>query len=239
MPMTQDKYLFRKKQFIKRFDKLLASVQPSIFSWLGDEQATRLMLEARQEYEAIIPRIPFIGNNNLSLLFFLPTTRYLAVYRAFQRQGGTVEDTGRLVFMMGIAEAKAIPSMIRQLMGYLWFSPMLTKRIRKREISSQQRAYPGDFVLNYVEGNGRDFDYGVDYIECANCKFLQTENAFELAPYVCATDKPTSELMGWGLARTMTIAEGSSKCDFRFKKGGNTRVAVPQSLQALVELEPV
>jgi hypothetical protein len=237
MPMTQESYLFRKEQFIKRFDKLLASVQPSIFSWLGDDQASRFMLEARQEYETIIPRIPFIGNNDLSLRFSLPTTRYLAVYRAFQRQGGTVEDAGQLVFMMGIAEAKAIPSMIRRLMCYFWFSPLLTRLIRKREIISQQRTYPGDFVLNYVEGAGRDFDYGVDYIECANCKFLQAENAFELAPYICATDKPTSELMGWGLTRTMTIAEGSPKCDFRFKKGGNTHVAVPQSLQALVELE--
>ena len=47
----------------------------------------------------------------------------------------------------------------------------------------------------------------------------------ELAPYICAMDKVTSELLGWGLTRTMTLAEGCEKCDFRFKKGGQTRVA--------------
>jgi hypothetical protein len=109
----------------------------------------------------------------------------------------------------------------------------MAELIKKREVRSQQRRYPGDFVLNYVEGDGREFDYGVDYIECANCKFLRAENAFELAPYACATDKPISELMGWGLTRTMTIAEGFSKCDFRFKKGGETCVVIPQLLQAL------
>ena len=53
----------------------------------------------------------------------------------------------------------------------------------------------------------------------------------ELAPYVCAVDKVASEMMGWGLSRTMTLAEGREKCDFRFKKGGKTDVAMTQSLR--------
>lgn len=232
--MTHDNYLSRKSQLMRTFDKLLTRVKPSVVSWLGEEQASRFMRESRQEYEALIPRIPFIGNNNLTLSFFFPTTRYLAVYRAFQKQGRTVEDAGRLVFMIGAEEARAIPSIPHRFIEYLWFSPLFRKLIKIRGIRSQQRRYPEDFVLNYVEGDGREFDYGVDYSECATCKFLRAENAFELAPYECATDKPISELMGWGLTRTMTLAEGFPKCDFRFKKGGKTRVIIPQSLQALV-----
>jgi len=101
---------------------------------------------------------------------------------------------------------------------------------KQRAIKSQQRRYPGNFVLTYVEGDGREFDYGIDYTECANCKFLRVENAFELAPYACATDKPISELLGWGLTRLRTIAEGFPTCSFRFKKGGATNVPIPQSL---------
>jgi hypothetical protein len=84
--------------------------------------------------------------------------------------------------------------------------------------------------LTYVEGDGQEFDFGVDYTECAVCKFLRVENAFELAPYACALDQPVGELLGWGLTRTMTIAEGYPKCTFRFKRGGKTNVAIPQSL---------
>ena len=230
--MTRDNYLSRKNRLMRTFDKLLARVQPSVVSWLGEEQASRFMRESRQEYEDLIPRIPFIGNNALTLSFFFPTTRYLAAYRALQRQGRTIEDAGHLVFMMGTEEARAIPHIARCFLGYLWFSPLFRKLIKIRAIRSQQRRYLGDSVINYVEGDGREFDYGVDYIECANCKYLRAENAFELAPYECATDKPISELMGWGLTRTMTIAEGFPKCDFRFKKGGRTRVAIPQSLQS-------
>lgn len=36
-------------------------------------------------------------------------------------------------------------------------------------------------------------------------------------PYLCLVDFIMSERMGLGLERTMTLAEGSPKCDFRFK----------------------
>jgi hypothetical protein len=85
--------------------------------------------------------------------------------------------------------------------------------------------------LAYVEGDGQDFDYGIDYIECASCKFLHEQDAAELGPYVCAVDKVASEMLGWGLRRTMTLAEGGVRCDFRFKKGGKTCVTIPQSLR--------
>ena len=231
--MAHNNYLTRKKQLMRTFDKLLARVEPAVIAWLGKEQANRFMQEARQEYEELIPRIPFIGNNPLLLSFFFPTSRYLAVYRALLRQGRTVEDAGRLVYLMGAEEARAIPYLARRLLEYLWFSRLFRQLLKRRATKSQRRRYPGDFVMNYVEGDGREFDYGVDYIECANCKFLQAENALELAPYECATDRPISELAGWGLTRTMTIAEGFPRCDFRFKKGGRTRVPIPPSLQAL------
>ena len=229
--MTQNNYVSRKKRLMRTFDKLLARVEPAVIAWLGEEQANRFRQDARQEYEDLIPRIPFIGNNTLVLSFFFPTTRYLAVYRALQRQGRTVEEAGRLVYLMGTEEARAIPYVARRFTEYLWFSRLFRQLLKRRAARSQRGRYPGDSIINYVEGDGREFDYGVDYIECANCKFLQAENALELAPYECATDRPISELMGWGLTRTMTIAEGFPKCDFHFKKGGKTRVPIPQSLE--------
>ena len=231
--MIHENYMFRKNRLLRAFDKSLTRVKLSLYSWLSEEQATRLIRESRQEYEALIPRIPFIGSKNPLLGFLLPTTRYLAVYRALQTQGLPIEDAGRLTFVIGTEDVRAIPFIARRFIGYLWFSPWFMERIKKREIESQQRRYPGDYVLTYVEGDGREFDYGVDYIECGSCKLLEAENAHELAPYVCAVDKTASELLGWGLTRTMTLAEGFHKCDFRFKKGGETRVVVPQSLQPL------
>ena len=107
--MSHENYLHRKNQLMKTFDKLLARVQPSVFAWLGEEPARQFMREARQEYEELIPRIPYIGESRLLLGLFLPSSRYLAVYRALQRQDRTLEDAGRVVFLMGAEEARAVP----------------------------------------------------------------------------------------------------------------------------------
>jgi hypothetical protein len=37
------------------------------------------------------------------------------------------------------------------------------------------------------------------------------------------------------LTRSMTIASGAEKCDFRFKRGGQVNVTVPPSMQKVVE----
>jgi membrane protease YdiL (CAAX protease family) len=235
-PMSHKNYVYRKNQLTRTFDKLLARVKSSVSSWLGEEKAKMFMQEARQEYGELIPRIPYIGDNSLLLIFYFPVTRYLAVYRALQNQGRTLEDAGRLIYLIATEETRAIPYVGRRVMEVLWFSRWLRNLAKKKAVKSQQRRYPGSFVMSYVEGDGREFDYGIDYTECANCKFLQAENAFELAPYVCVTDKPISELMGWGLTRPKTIADGFPICDFRFKKGGGTNVPIPQALQ--VHLEP-
>jgi hypothetical protein len=48
-------------------------------------------------------------------------------------------------------------------------------------------------------------------------------------------NKPLSELMGWGLTRPRTIADGAPICSFRFKKGGATYVPIPQPLLTPLE----
>ena len=229
--MIAENYLDRQNKLLNTLDTLLARLKPALDDWLGEGQATQLLRESHQEYQALIPRLPYIGQSML-LMFFWPPTRYLAVYRAMQRQGGTLEEAGRLVYMMGTEEVLALPPLVRRIWKYLWFSSYFTGRIKRKAPSSHERPYPGSYVIDYVEGDGLSFDYGVDYLECATCKLLQAEDAFELAPYICATDKPVSELMGWGLTRTMTLAGRDPKCDFRFKRGGETHVPVPPALQA-------
>ena len=228
--MTHGNYVSRKAPLLKAFDRSVGRVKRMLVSRFGEGQANALIRESHQEYEALIPQIPYIGDKNPLLIFLLPTSRYLAVYQVLQRQGWAVEDAGRLIYEMSEAEFEAIPGLVRRVIGYLWFSRWFLGRLKSRAIESRERKYPGGYVFSYVEGNDQGFDYGVDYTECASCKFLGVQDALELAPYVCAVDKAASEMMGWGLSRTMTLAEGREKCDFRFKKGGKTNVAMPQSL---------
>jgi hypothetical protein len=130
---------------------------------------------------------------------------------------------------------KAYPRFLRRLFGSMTFSRRYARRLRKRAAESHQRRYPADYVYTFVEGDGETFDHGVDYLECATCKFLEQQGAPELGPYLCAADLPYGEMLDWGLIRTQTLAGGAEKCDFRFKKGGPTRVALPASLRTIQE----
>jgi len=86
-------------------------------------------------------------------------------------------------------------------------------------VESQQRRYPQDFVFSYIQGDGKEFDFGIDYTECAIVNFFRAQGADEFTRYVCLYDFLNSQLTGTGLIRTKTLAEGADKCDFRFKIG--------------------
>jgi hypothetical protein len=230
MRLEDNYYLARKSTLLRRFDKATARVNHVLVSRYGEEHAGILTNEVRREYEAIIPHLPYIGPRNPLLFFIIPTGWHAGLYRVLQNQRRTVDEAGQVIYDLTEAYLKSMPEYVRRLIEYLWFSSLFLKRLEKRAVQSQKRKYPGDFVLQYIDGDGKTFDYGIDYIECANCKFLRALGADELAPYVCAADKLASELLGWGLTRTMTIAEGHEKCDFRFKRGGKTSVTIPSSL---------
>ncbi len=93
---------------------------------------------------------------------------------------------------------KVIPKFVRWMIGYICFPRWYLGHVKKSAIESQKRKYPSDFVMTYVDGNGRDFDFGFDYNECAICKFLSAQNSLELAPYICATDKFLRDMLGLG-----------------------------------------
>lgn len=224
--MKENNYISRKQQLLKTFDRSIARSKRVLITRYGNEEANLLISECRHEYEALIPQIPFIGYKSPFLIFLIPTSRYLAVYRVLQKKGLTIEAAAQLIYLMNEAEWEAIPIVFRRIISYLWFSPLFIWRVRNRAKESQGRDYAGGYVLTFIEGDGRTFDYGFDYTECAGCKFLNQQGVPELAHLMCSFDKTASDILGWGLTRTTTIADGFNKCDFRFKKGGNTNINI-------------
>jgi len=191
----------------------------------GEKITETIVNEARQEYSNIIPEIPYVGQSRILVQFMIGTAQSLAIYRVLKSHGKTVEETGKLYYLICEAILNSYPRIVHRLIGNLSFSRIYLRALKKRALESQKRLYPEGYVFSFVNGYGSEFDYGIDYAECGGCKFLHKQGASELAPYICTADIVYSELFGWGLTRTKTIAEGYEKCDFRFKKGGKTRVA--------------
>jgi hypothetical protein len=159
------------------------------------------------------------------------TIWFLALYRVLKRRGETIEEIGVFAYQASAAYLQAYPTFLRRVLGHATFSRRYRRRLQKRAAESRARRHPGDYVYRFVPGDGETFDYGVDYVECTGVKFLREQGAAELASYVCAADILYSKALGWGLKRTTTLAQGGERCDFRFRRGAETQVAVPEPLE--------
>jgi hypothetical protein len=231
--MDSEYYVSRKRKLLKEFDRTLERVHGPFVSRYG-EDSEAMLHEARQEYEALVPQLPYVGGKQPFTQFLISTAWFLSIYRVLKRRGETVEEVGQLLYQASEAYLQAYPRFMRRFLGFMNFSPRYLRKVQQRAVESHARQYPGDYVFDYVEGDGETFDYGVDYTECGTVKFLTEQGALELARYLCPADILYSQALGWGLRRTTTLAEGAERCDFRFKKGGETRVAVPETLEKYI-----
>lgn len=222
--MDDGYYASRKTKLLKDFDKVAKQVNGVLAARYGKDLTDIAVKEARLEYENLVPQIPYVGGKQPFTRFIIATAWFLAMYRVLKAHGKSVDEVGKIIYEVTEKIIYGYPWFIRYLIGRLFFSNRIRSRMRKRAAESQKRLYTSDYVYTFIEGDGKEFDFGVDYTECATCKFLNLHSAPELAPYICLCDEVYSEAFGWGLVRTTTIAEGSKKCDFRFKRGGKTGI---------------
>ncbi len=222
---------------LHEFDRNAKKLSPVLGKFFPNENVHELVIEARHEYEVLIPQMPYVGGKEPFTRFIIYSGMLLAVYRIARAHGMAVEEIGIMTYEIGKSYLKAYPAFLHRFMAQVNFKPSYLKRLRERAEESHQRAYPDDFVFDFVEGDGINFDYGVDYHECAICKFFEQQHASEFTPYLCPMDILYSQSLKWGLIRTTTLSEGADRCDFRFKKGGKTLVKVPPALEEVI-LDP-
>jgi hypothetical protein len=189
----------------------------------GEEFAATVAAETDRELERLIPEIPYIGGDENRLTENLNQTALaLALHRAMTAHGKSAEETGSVLYRTVESMVGSYPRFFTRALGFLGLAPFEPGKIREAALESQKRLYPGDWVLHFVEGDGEAFDWGMDYTECGIVKFLRSQGADDLAPYLCLADFPISAAFGLGLERTTTLAEGAERCDFRFKRGRET-----------------
>ena len=77
-------YTSQKLKLLKEFDKVMRKYGRKILaSYYGDDLADTVIKEGRQEYEALIPQLPYVGGKkNPWTKILVQCTGFLAVYRA-------------------------------------------------------------------------------------------------------------------------------------------------------------
>jgi hypothetical protein len=219
-------YTSKKSRLLKDFDKTAALIQDHLVQRYGGEFADRLCRETRQEYEKIIPEIPHIKDTRARALnlFLLIVAQELAVYRTMKKHGKSLPEAWEICHEAIKLRMEKFSGIKRWLLKKLMYSNFLLKRVKRRAERGEQLKF-GDFEVRYLLGDGKEFDWGVDYVACGHYSFLKAQGAEEFAPYVCLSDMALGDALDWGLIRTQTIADGCEFCDFRFKKGSETRIS--------------
>jgi len=230
-------YTSRKPKLLKGFDKTANLVRDFVVSSYSSDFADSLYREVRREFEELIPQIPRIKGVRAGPLntFLVISTQELAVYKVMKKYGKTAGEAWAICHNALRLRMEKFPKIKRWLLARLMYSSFVKRRMQKRAEEGQQLRF-GNFEVKYVIGDGKTFDFGVDYVACGIYKFMQDQGAEGFAPYACMSDIALSDAMRWGLIRTETLADGCERCDFRFKKGGKTQISskTPE-VQATIE----
>jgi len=213
--MVERYYIDRKAEYLQAFDDEASFWRQILADQEGEELAESMVSEARQEFESLLNQIPYIGGDENPLTASLvESVHYLAFYKAMQKHNKSAAETGKVLYDAVLAQVEkpqpAYPT------GVVLTPEQLMQRRRQAAEWSQERRYPADFVFEFVEGDGVEFDYGYDFSECAALKLYHAHGADEFTPFYCYLDFPKSRQ---GLRRTMALSEGYPKCNHRFKAG--------------------
>jgi hypothetical protein len=163
------------------------------------------------------------GDENPMTRHLVRSTTSLVLYKVMKARGKTAQEVGKVVYDAVVKAVSQLPPRDAKALS----EEFIAEEKQKAQNSQEQR-YPGDWVWEFVGGDGVEFDYGYDFLECGTQKLYHAHGADEFLPFYCYLDFVTHRTIGWGFARTMTLSEGHEKCGFRWKKGGETQKGWPR-----------
>ena len=226
-------YMARRVELLQEFDEEMERWRLVLASQYGSDFAEQVLRESREQYQSLLPLVPYIGGDDNHLTSSLiGSAQCLALYRAMKTHAHTAAETGKVLYDAILARRHEPATPVSS--APLLTPEQLMERRRQRAAQSQERRYADDYMYAFVEGDGEAFDYGYDFSECAAQKFYHAQGAEEFLPYYCFLDYAWSQVLGLGLSRSTTLSEGYARCAHRFKRGRKTLVEWPPPFEARV-----
>ena len=216
-------YMNLKPKLMKDFKNVEDYMKNVLVQYFDQSKIEQVLRETGSEFEILLPTLPYVGGEaNVLTDSLIMCAWYLPFFRALEGEGLSLREIAKIAYekMEHDVESKSVEK--KRKVREFYFSPSMQTVEINRSKETKSGKYPGDWVSEYVEGDGKIFDFGIDFTECAVCKFLEPHDALRYVPIFCLGDYATYRAFGIGFKRTQTIANGASWCDFRFKKDWET-----------------
>ncbi len=174
-----------------------------------------VIAEASAIFDVMLPSMAYVDKpqHPLASALFICSVN-LSLYLALKKRGVDVHAFGSAM-LNGLTRA-SIPVPQES-------DEVLQERLAQFAViaeASQANATPGEDVVEFVSGEGADFEWGYNVKSCAICHAAAKYDAMDLVPYFCAVDDVMSDKGNQGLRRTGSLALGAQHCDFRYTRGG-------------------
>jgi len=174
------------------------------------EDPEKVVDRAEGAFEAMLPDMAYLDKPEHPLAAALFTCSVnLSLYLVLKEHGVNAHEFGASM-LRGLARAPVVPPPMNEEHARAFIATAIT---------SQREALPGEDVYEAFEGDGANFDFGINVTSCAICHEFGKHEAMELMPYMCAVDDVMSNKGDQGLRRTGSIGVGADHCDFRYKHG--------------------
>jgi len=156
-------YASRKSKLLKDFDTTASLMRDYLVQRYGQEFANTLNREVRQEYEGLIPGVPYIKGVRAKALnsFLLITAQEVAVYKAMKKHGKGPSEAWEICHEAVKRRMARFSNIKRWFLKHLMYSRFLMRRVKRRAERQEQLRF-GDFEIRYVMGDGTEFDWGAD-----------------------------------------------------------------------------
>lgn len=215
-------YIKKKRMLMRQFNAALTIVNNILSDYFGEAKFKELSTKTREDFEQLLPQIPYVGGKDNHLTDnLISATILLPLLRIFEKEGLDFNEIGKLTYNLYEAFYTVIPPTVDM------FSEETINQMKESAKISKLRKYPDDWVYDFVEGDGETFTWGIDFSECAVYKFYKSQGLEHLMPIMCIADFEDARVHGYGLTRTQNIGNGAPICDFRFNKEGTTPRAWP------------
>ncbi|MDH3687173.1 MAG: L-2-amino-thiazoline-4-carboxylic acid hydrolase [Myxococcales bacterium] len=215
----------------RAFELFLRAARPVLVQHHGEAFAARVVVDARGEYERVLPEVPDIGGRRNVFQPVMTINGWLAaLHRGMRAHGGNAEDSIRVGQAVFDGWLRKLPRFALTTIGRLLLSGPARSYFERQAARSQERRHPEDFVWKVEQGGDGEFSFVFD--ECAVNKWYDAQDLRDLKPYCNFADVTYSRLMGMGVDASETIGLGCPQCALRFKHGRET--AIPSSLEGIV-----
>lgn len=213
--MSKDKRVAR--ELLLRFRMWLPRISELLLKYVDEEAVKNINEQAKKEYEALVQSIPEVDERAPfwdEINFY---SSWIAVNRAVKPYGVTVEQVGEMILEESFIKFNMREEKERQETKRSWFEDQEAV-YREKAVYSEEKKFADDWIYSFVKGDGKEFDFGLDFTSCAIYNFFKAQGEEELMPYICKVDYVWSDSNQLGLKRNYTIAQGDKCCDLRWKK---------------------